>query len=55
MARSYGRVGEFEGPLPKTGDRPDPERQERDCSRCGKRFKPTLRRRMLCGFCFVNA
>ena len=27
-------------------------RSERPCSRCGQRFAPTLRRRMLCAYCF---
>ena len=33
-------------------DKPDPSRPERPCARCGNRFQPTLRRRMLCLHCF---
>ena len=36
------------------GDKPL-DRPERPCSRCGKTFKPTLRRRMLCQECFAFA
>ena len=28
------------------------ERPERPCNRCGDRFQPTNRRRMLCAYCF---
>ena len=42
------------GPHP-TGDRPLPDRPERPCSRCGKTFQPTLKRRMLCVGCFARA
>ena len=31
------------------------DKPERPCSRCGKQFKPTVRRRMLCASCFGNA
>ena len=37
-----------------SGDRPV-DRPPRPCSRCGKEFKPTLKRRMLCGSCFSYA
>ncbi|MCY4394989.1 MAG: hypothetical protein OXC10_07640 [Rhodospirillaceae bacterium] len=36
----------------ETKDRPDLSRPERPCARCRRRFQPTLRRRMLCGYCF---
>ena len=45
----------YEGPMPrahKMGDPPDKTRPCRRCARCGKKFKPTLRRRMLCLRCF---
>lgn len=31
------------------------DRPRRPCSRCGKRFQPTIKRRMLCAYCFENA
>ena len=37
--------------LDKDGD-PKPERP---CSRCGNTFQPTIRRRMLCRWCFDTA
>ena len=44
------------GPVPGYhGDRPLPHAPERPCSRCRKRFQPTLRRRMLCAPCFGKA
>ena len=36
----------------RTGDRPLPNRPARPCSRCGRTFEPTLKRRMLCKGCF---
>lgn len=27
---------------------------KRPCARCGKKFQPTQRRRMLCGSCFAD-
>ena len=32
-----------------------PKRPRRPCSACGLTFKPTARRRMLCGNCFARA
>ena len=44
------------GPVPGFhGDRPLPFAPERPCSRCGKTFGPTLKRRMLCASCFCKA
>ena len=39
----------------RTGDRPLPGGQERPCSRCGRMFPPSLKRRMLCAPCFSKA
>ena len=39
----------------RQGDRPLPDRPERPCSRCGKMFQPSLKRRMLCASCFGRA
>lgn len=33
-------------------DRKDLSRPERPCARCGNRFQPTVRRRMLCAHCY---
>ena len=34
------------------GDRPLPHAPERPCTSCGKVFQPSLKRRLLCKFCF---
>lgn len=53
--RPYG----YEWDLPggdagRTGDR-ELDKPERPCARCGKRFAPTIRRRLLCYGCFSGA
>ena len=32
----------------------DPDRPERGCARCGGRFRPTMRRRLLCRACYFD-
>ena len=47
----------FHGPMPRTHPHGDAKLEgapERPCSRCGKRFQPTLRRRLLCAGCFTG-
>ena len=39
-------------PAAGLADRPLADRPERSCSNCGKPFKPTARRRMLCLYCY---
>ena len=38
----------------RKGDRPDPDRARRPCASCGRKFQPTLRRRLLCLYCFSH-
>ena len=52
---------EYVGPPDEEGNRaphppdaPLPGGEERPCSRCGRPFRPTLRRRMLCAACFAG-
>lgn len=37
------------------GDRKSPLKPKRPCSKCGRKFQPTERRRLLCLTCFNNA
>ena len=46
-----------EGSMPRShrsGDPALPGAKRRPCARCGKRFQPTKRRRMLCKGCFTS-
>ena len=45
------------GPASSAGDPLDkqPPRPERPCSKCGRRFKPTRKRWLLCLGCFSRA
>ena len=36
-------------------DTPLPDKPERPCSRCEKIFQPTIRRRLLCWYCYTYA
>lgn len=36
-------------------DQADPTRPVRPCAKCGRRFQPTVKRKMLCGGCFKHA
>lgn len=50
-----GMRPESEGGVPRNDrlDRPLPGVEPRACSCCGRRFKPTTRRRLLCAGCFT--
>ena len=48
-------AGVWKGPLPSPATDPRIDRPKRPCSRCGRSFKPTVRRRMLCAGCFGSA
>ena len=47
----------FDGPMPRThtGEVRLQGAKRRPCARCGQRFQPTQRRRMLCAGCFGRA
>ena len=43
-------------PLKLIANNPDsPPARKRDCTCCGEKFQPTIRRRMLCVRCFAGA
>ena len=42
----------WEGPMPPRNDRPLKYKPERPCARCGRRFRPTVKRQLLCSECF---
>ena len=48
-------AGVFEGPLPSPKTDPRLDRPKRPCACCGRRFQPTVRRRLLCAGCFGSA
>ena len=49
----------YVGPMPRAhragGEKPLEGARARACSRCGKRFAPTIKRRMLCHDCYKGA
>ena len=47
--------GVFEGRLPSPKTDPRLDKPKRPCARCGRRFQPTVKRRMLCAGCFSTA
>ena len=47
--RRVGRSGTYKTPDGPTG------KPERPCSKCGRQFFPTIKRRMLCETCFYYA
>ena len=56
--RPWGEDWDFvdvEGPTRHNPGDPEIDKPERPCSRCGKRFQPTVRRRVLCDGCFKAA
>ena len=42
----------WEGSMPPRNDRPLKYKPERPCARCGRRFRPTVKRQLLCSGCF---
>ena len=42
----------WQGPMPPRNDRPLKYKPERPCARCGRRFRPTAKRQLLCSGCF---
>ena len=51
-ARGQASAGVFEGPMPRPSLDPKLKRPKRSCTRCGVRFQPTVKRRLLCATCF---
>ncbi len=49
-----GAVYEGKMPLPYS-DPPLKDRPKRPCSKCGRKFQPTAKRRMLCEHCYRAA
>lgn len=43
----------WEGPMPSLQNEPPlKDKPERSCSRCGRKFRPTAKRHLLCAGCF---
>ena len=52
LPRGQASAGAFDGPMPTPSKDVKLKRPKRPCSRCGNKFQPTIRRRMLCATCY---
>ena len=51
-ARGQASAGVYQGAMPTPSKDVKLKRPKRPCSRCGVKFQPTIKRRMLCATCY---